>query len=447
MKIGKIQFNKGDSASTRNSEFRNGSTRVSASPLREGAYSPCFNGLHVSPKTLKETHFTKQELLGDFDIKRAADKFEVLCTTGKKKYIFRHFEVPMSAVGKLFRNTFGVGALAGIVSALLPETIVSSFAMPNLPLVVSHIGIGILGGSLYGFIDSLRQSYRRIPELKIQVGQNIDIKDNDIDNATLKGHTSDIEITMRKVGVDGNVKSRPCDGIISAANSNIIIKEEKDFKEVLSYFDTDDLFDAKNYLKLLQKLKEKCPNDKHIFEHKIDNIGNTMLTQFFDVPLTDKNSKTYDEILDILSKEKNLDFNQKGYMGISILEKIMLAENEKALDFASKYTMFNYTPELNDIYVNIQNKDFKEKVKKLNFKYQDLENALRAKSGKALDKILPYIEESELLDRTAIQSQTEWIMDELVNDRDFEVFMCKNYPQLIYDTPAGRAWRKNKKEK
>ena len=134
-------------------------------------------------------------------------------------------------------------------------------------------------------------------------------------------------------------------------------------------------------------------------------------------------------------------------MGISILEKIMLAENEKALVFASKYTMFNYTPELNDIYVNIQNKDFKEKVKKLNFKYQDLENALRAKSGKALDKILPYIEESELLDRTAIQSQTEWIMDELVNDRDFEVFMCKNYPQLIYDTPAGRAWRKNKKEK
>ena len=196
----------------------------------------------------------------------------------------------------------------------------------------------------------------------------------------------------------------------------------------------------------MKKLKEKCPNDKRIFEYKIDKMGNTMLTAFFDIPLTDKNSKFYDEIINILSKEKRLDFDQKGYKGISILEKIMIAENEKALNLVSK-TMFNYTPELNDIYINMQNKEFKDKVKKLQFRYKDLENALRAKSGKALDKILPYIEESELLDRTAIQSQTEWIMDELVNDRDFEVFMCKNYPQLIYDTPAGRAWRKNKKEK
>ena len=412
-------------------------------------FAPSFSGLHVSPKTLKETHFTKQELLGDFDIKRAADKFEVLCTTGKKKYKFRHFGITFdefnSIIGKIFKKAAILGTAVGGTISLLPDAILSQLPYSQIGLPSYCVLVGLISSSLYASVSSYKQSYKKIPELKIQVGQNIDIKDNDIDNATLKGHTSDIEITMRKVGVDGNVKSRPCDGIISAANSNIIIKEEKDFKEVLSYFDTDDLFDAKNYLKLLQKLKEKCPNDKHIFEHKIDNIGNTMLTQFFDVPLTDKNSKTYDEILDILSKEKNLDFNQKGYMGISILEKIMLAENEKALDFASKYTMFNYTPELNDIYVNIQNKDFKEKVKKLNFKYQDLENALRAKSGKALDKILPYIEESELLDRTAIQSQTEWIMDELVNDRDFEVFMCKNYPQLIYDTPTGKKWREGKK--
>ena len=412
-------------------------------------FAPSFSGLHVSPKTLSETYFTKQELLGDFDIKRAADKFEVLCTTGKKKYKYRNFVLRPGEFSCALSEAISKGAMFGTfiggAMAVLPENITSLLTFSNISYWTTCALIGFASCMLMAAGVFYKHSYRKIPELDIKIGQDIDIKNNDIDNATLKGHTSDIEITMRKVGVDGNVKSRPCDGIISAANSNIIIKEEKDFKEVLSYFDTDDLFDAKNYLKLLQKLKEKCPNDKHIFEHKIDNIGNTMLTQFFDVPLTDKNSKTYDEILDILSKEKNLDFNQKGYMGISILEKIMLAENEKALDFASKYTMFNYTPELNDIYVNIQNKDFKEKVKKLNFKYQDLENALRAKSGKALDKILPYIEESELLDRTAIQSQTEWIMDELVNDRDFEVFMCKNYPQLIYDTPTGKKWREGKK--
>ena len=345
MKAGKIQLNKWVSPLT-----------PSPSPTRgEGNNAVNFNGLHVSPKTLKATHFTEQELLRHHDIKEASDKFEVLCTTGKKKYKFRHFTVPMSALGRTIRNSFGIGTLVGVTSSLLPESIITQFAMPNLPLVISYIGVGIFAGSLYGMIDSIRQSYRKIPELNLQVGQNIDITDNDVDNAKLKGHSSDIELSLRKVGADGHIQFKPDDGAIDNVRSNIAVAEENDFKEVLSYFDVDDLFDAKNYLKLLKKLKEKCPNDKHIFEHKIDNMGNTMLTAFFDVPLTDKNSKTYDEILDILSKEKNLDFNQKGYMGVSILEKIMLAENEKALDFASKYTMFDYTPELNDIYVNIQN--------------------------------------------------------------------------------------------
>ena len=402
-----------------------------------------FNGLHVSPKTLKETHFTERELLSDPYIKNAANKFEVLCTTGKKKYTFRNFAVPTSTIVKLFRNSFGIGTFAGITSALLPEAIISSFAMPNLPLAVSHIGIGMLAGSLYGFISSLRQYNKKIPELNIQIGENIDINEKDVDNAKLKGHTSDIELSMRKVGIDGNIKVGPYDGAVGSACCDISIKEENDFSEVLSYFDTDDLFDAKNYLRLLKKLKEKCPNDKRIFEYKIDKMGNTMLTAFFDIPLTDKNSKFYDEIIDILSKEKRLDFDQKGYKGISILEKIMIAENEKALNLVSK-TMFNYTPELNDIYINMQNKDFKAKVKKVNFRYKDLENALRAKSGKALDKILPYIEESELLDRLTVQSQIEYVLDELVNDKNFELYMCKNYPQLIYDTPAGKEWRGGK---
>ena len=437
MKTGKIQFN---------SEGINLSRKSKISTLHqgEGHCQPCFNGLHISPKTVRETHFSERDLLKYYDIKEASDKFEVLCTTGKKKYKFRHFGVPMSAIVKLFRNSFGVGTLAGITSAFLPDAIISSFAMPNLPLVVSHIGIGILAGSLYGFIDSLRQSYRKIPELNIQIGQNIDIKDNDTDNTKLKGHKSDIEISLRKVGVNGHIEFRPYDEAIETETNVVQMREEADFKEVLSYFDVDDLFDANNYLKLLKKLKEKCPNDKHLFEHKIDDMGNTMLTQFFDVPLTNKNSKIYDEIIDILSKETNLDFNQKGYMGVSILEKIMLAENEKALDLASKQTMFNYTPELNDIFINIQNKDFKEKVKKLRFQYKDLENALRAKSGKALDKILPYIEQSELFDRVAIQAQVEFILDEFVNDKDFELYLCKQYPQLIYDTPAGKEWRERK---
>ena len=443
MNIGKIQFNKADSVPTRNS----GSTRVSVLSHGDGAYFPCFKGLHVSPKTLEETHFTTQQLLSIPEIKNASDRFEVRCTSGKKKYNYRGFAVPFNELGKSMGRSVIVGVSAGALSTLLPETFISTYIHTNeLLMPFFSVGFGIIAGCIHAIADCIRLGYKKAPELNIQIGQNIGVKDNNFENSELLGHKSDNNISLRFAEEAREFRIYPESSVIQNSCHKINIREEEDFKKVLSNFDTDDLFDANNYLKLLQTLKEKCPNDKHILEHTIDKMGNTMLTQFFDVPLTDKNSKTYDEILNILSKEPRLDFNQKGYMGVSILEKIMLSENSKALDFAKKYTMFNYYPELNDIYVNIQDKSFKEKAKNLQFEYKDLTNALLNKSGKAIKKLMPYIERSELLDRLRVQSQVEFVLENRVNDRNFEQYLAQNFPQLFFDTKEGRLWRGGENE-
>ena len=439
MNIAKVQLNNGDSPLTQPLSRRERKNSIF-----------CFNGLHVSPKTLKETHFSERMILAHPAIKEAADKFEVLCTTGKKKYKFRRFGISFSEfnsiIGKIIAKSAILGTAVGGSIALLPDAILSQLPASDLGFPLYGIFAGLITGSFHASWSAFKQSYKKVPELDIKIGQNIEIKDNDIDKAELKGHTSDIDISMRQVGYEGELDLRPQFFYIRNELFNLQNKEENNFKEVLSYFDTDDLFDANNYLKLLKKLKEKCPYDKHLFEHKIDKMGNTMLTAFFDVPLTDKNEKTYDEILDIFSKEPHLDFNQKGYMGVSILEKILISENLKALDFITKKQhMFNYTPELNDIYVNIQDEEFKKKVKNLSFEYKDLTNALLNKSGKSIEKLMPYIEESELLDRLRIQSQVDFVLENRVNDGNFELYMAKNFPQLMFDTKSGKEWRERGK--
>ena len=401
-----------------------------------------FKALHVSPKTLEETHFTTQQLLSIPAIKNASDRFEVRCTSGKKKYNYRCFAVPLNELGKSLGRSVIVGVSTGALSTLLPETFISTYVHANeLLMPFFSVGFGMVAGCLHAIADCIRLGYKRAPELNIQIGQNIGVKDNNFENSEILGHKSDNNIALRFIEETRGFRIYPDSSVIQNTCHNINIGEEEDFKKVLSNFDTDDLFNADNYLKLLKTLKEKCPHDKHLFEHKIDKMGNTMLTQFFDIPLTDKNSETYDKIIDILSKEPNLDFNQKGYMGISILEKIMISENEKALDFAKKYTIFDYYPELNDIYVNIQDKNFKEKIKNLNFKYSDLTRALQNKSGKAVERLMPYIEYSRLLNRTYIQIEVENVLYKMIKDNDFRVYFTNNYPQLIFNTKEGKAWR------
>lgn len=166
--------------------------------------------------------------------------------------------------------------------------------------------------------------------------------------------------------------------------------KQKRFKDFIGHYDTNDLFKPQNYARILQN-RPKELNDAEFFNYKIDNKGNTLLTAFFDVV---PDNEIYPKIVEYLQRQQNLDFNQKDGNGISCIEKVLISENKDALNLIlnSKYTMefgrhfgwlldtpykefkriekeprhnssmIPYFPELDDIYPNIQDKEFKKMV-------------------------------------------------------------------------------------
>jgi len=164
----------------------------------------------------------------------------------------------------------------------------------------------------------------------------------------------------------------------------------KRFNDFIKHYDTNDLFEPKNYLRVLQN-RPKELNGAEFFNYRIDDKGNTLTTAFFDVV---PNDKEYPKIIEYLKRQKNLDFNKKDGNGISCIEKVLISENKDALNLIlnSKYTMeykrpfgwiidtpyeevermekeprhdpsvIPYSPEIDDLYLNIQDESFKKMV-------------------------------------------------------------------------------------
>lgn len=160
----------------------------------------------------------------------------------------------------------------------------------------------------------------------------------------------------------------------------------KRFNDFIKHYDTNDLFQPKNYLRVLQN-RPKELNGAEFFNYRIDDKGNTLTTAFFDVV---PNDEEYPKIIEYFKRQINLDYNQKDGNGISCIEKVLISENKDALNLIlnSKYTMdyqrafgwiintpyeeekepphdpsvIPYSPEIDDLYPNIQDKSFKKMV-------------------------------------------------------------------------------------
>ena len=218
--------------------------------------------------------------------------------------------------------------------------------------------------------------------------------------------------------------------------------EKHKFEEVLANFNTLDIFSPDKYLKLLLSLKANCNAYKDFYKHPIDVYGNNLTTSFFDVaqPTNDLEHSYYDEIIQILSQEKNLDFNQKCGDGISIMEKVLFSENHELLDLIkNKKPIIKYSKELDYIYTNIKDKTFKEKVENMMFDFELLTNALYLKDGYSIDLTMPYIANSPLL-RNTIQNHVKYILDE-TKDKQIERMLISYYPHLLKDSSASRIWK------
>ncbi len=164
------------------------------------------------------------------------------------------------------------------------------------------------------------------------------------------------------------------------------LKQQK-FNDFIRHYDTNDLFQAKNFARVLANKPTELPIAEFL-NYKIDDKGNTLMTAFFDVVPDDKH---YPKMIEYLKRHSNLDFTQKDGNGISCIEKVLISENKDALELIlnAKYThefrkpycwffehnitecydegLYNpkkipYSPELDDIYPNIQDKEFKKMV-------------------------------------------------------------------------------------
>ena len=160
--------------------------------------------------------------------------------------------------------------------------------------------------------------------------------------------------------------------------------------------DYGNLYTAEDMLKLLRDMNdEEILNTPNILTTPIKEGDSPILMYLADIIPTEENAKTYDRIIKLLNDGFNFDYNYKDNMGVSFVEKVIMSENSKLLELI-KDKPLEYYPELEYTYKNIQNPEFKEGVKGLNFKLSESDKEI-GKSEKIEEKAKSIEEEKPLL--------------------------------------------------
>ncbi len=165
---------------------------------------------------------------------------------------------------------------------------------------------------------------------------------------------------------------------ISQVN-NLVGAIETQLREILmrvvaEHYPENGVFKSKDILKIFEAAEVKdnfTPEEalRYSFEQ---NGKSTLLTKFFEINPVDDNEKDYNKVISIMKSNSKIDFNQKDCVGISVLENIMNFENSKGLDLVLD-TEFDYSPELDKLFSNIKNEDFKKKASGVKIKFPDFE--------------------------------------------------------------------------
>lgn len=351
-----------------------------------------FKALHVSKESLKAMGTTRRALLKNPMIKEAADRFEVLVKPSRKE----HYIDKSWSSDKEF--AIAMAGSVGLICGLL---------FPFIGLIPAILGLGISGASIYGLyrvIQNGRNDYVLRNRMLVQGGEGFE-----------HGNLSGIKTAQYEIG---SAKD-------SLPNLSKILKSEI-YGSKTQNIDADNLFTAENYLTMLEE--NVVENGQADFLHKkINDKGDTLLTQFFDI-CPEENPKAYNQIIKKLKNIKGLDFNQKGALGISCLEKIMNSENDKVLPLVKDFE-FNYSPELEYAYQNIRNEKFKNKVKKLNIRFPEILEAVELKSFGALD-ILETQLDSPLCDRKKLARDINKVLKQMKEPR-FEGYFKSIYQKYM----------------
>lgn len=319
-----------------------------------------FQALHASPKTLKRLGTTKEALLKNASIKDCIDRAEVTLKSKRHYYFKEFYSEDIESISALTGIAGGLVGAAGtlIVGLLRAFSLVKTDAALWGPFAA---GCSIPVLSIASYLIS-----RIVPRIRytgeIQAGDRIE-------NNKLAGRVTKQHEFYEK----DNYKLA----------EELMKKGNNDFRMVMTKYTIDT---PKGILSILNddKIKENFTNGD-CFNYKINEQGDTLLTKFFDIIPDETNQNEYNQILDKMKNMKGIIYNQKDSFGISVLEKILNAENFAALEIVKDYK-FPYSEELDDACNNIADKNFKNKALNLNFSFPQIENVLR--KGGYLDKVL-----------------------------------------------------------
>ena len=372
-----------------------------------------FNGLHVTKQTLKAIGCTKKELLENSSIREAAERYDVLIKAGRGEV---YKDDPMYPINTYFRTVatcMGTGIIAGITTMLAADVaalgVVGYTALCSVPTFAVFC------------LNMLYDKYKLKPvkEIVIQAGKGVDVNEDYIKNCETRKHI--IEAPYIEVPLAKEVKEA----------------ENNAFNNKIKTYDTNDLFSTKNYLEALKKADIELLGGGDFFNRKIDEQGNTMLTQFFDVIPTKENQQEYVEILNILKNVKGINYNQKDGNGISCLEKIINSENTQVLPLICGME-FDYSPEVDILYNHIQDKNFKKRLDdaEIKFNFVDILKAVELTSFDTLKELRQQLQ-SPLCDRKRLAMQIEKILtdkhDNIRNQRDYyaQEYVHQYYEEFV----------------
>ena len=144
----------------------------------------------------------------------------------------------------------------------------------------------------------------------------------------------------------------------------------QDFRKITYKYRDRDFSDTKTFLDILNEDKVKTDfKNGDIFNYKLNEQGDTLLTRFFDIVPNETNEKEYRQIIDRMKNMHGIIYNQKDSYGISVLEKILNSENPQGLELVQNYK-FPYMEEIDWVYNNIADEDFKNKARNLKIDFE-----------------------------------------------------------------------------
>ena len=226
-----------------------------------------FQGLHAGKRTLKRLGVTREKLLQNKSIKDCADRAEVFIKS--KTYLSSNrFD------GDKLEGAAGLGLFAGVC-----------VGVPG----------AIIGGLLYAF--DVAESLELAMGIPVGIGASLPILAG---GAYLLSLIFPLEYTARMQASDGVKNGKPTgrktkvyereSEALSDKYKNFKLSEEllnignQDFRKIMYKYRDRDFSDTKTFLDILNEDKVKTDfKNGDIFNYKLNEQGDTLLTRFFDI--------------------------------------------------------------------------------------------------------------------------------------------------------------------